>query len=162
MPADDFANFAERFNREGGPIPETDADHLKQMWKGVRVADANFADTTKTCGLGALGLAPADLGNPSTAEFSVLFLRLNLLRALFKRDVLRDYLVGGELRDEVFRAAAGIPCDKDELAEALIHATWDIFPAEAVSEFKAKMVSEGYDPDAPRMDAKFLSWLREH
>jgi len=42
------------------------------------------------------------------------------LTALVQRGVLDDYKHGEELDEKVFRAAATIPCDKNDLAEAML------------------------------------------
>src|SRR6266567_6003942 len=46
--------------------------------------------------------------------------RHKLMSALVQRGVLDDYKHGEELDEKVFRAAATIPCDKNDLAEAML------------------------------------------
>src|SRR5690242_1151611 len=119
MPEDLTADFIERFHREGGSVPEANPDLMRKMWTRTREA-ALRGETTKTSGLGALGIDASELGDAPRDAIAVLVVRLQLLRSLFDRNVLRDYLHGDEFADEVFEAAATFPCDKEEIGEALV------------------------------------------
>jgi len=101
MPEDLTADFIERFHREGGSVPEANPDLMRKMWTRTREA-ALRGDTTKTSGLGALGIDASELGDAPRDAMTVLVVRLQLLRSLFDRNVLR----GDEFADEVFEAAA--------------------------------------------------------
>jgi len=52
------------------------------------------------------------------------------------------------------------PCDKEEIGEALFQWMMKEHPEKDFSELKREMISHGYDPDVPRVDSKFLSWLQ--
>ena len=64
-----------------------------------------------------------------------------------------------ESREKVFVAAATIPCNKDDLAEALIQMQLSLSPAEVAAAAKEEMKKGGYDADSPRIDGKFIAWL---
>jgi hypothetical protein len=157
--AEETSDFVERFNREGGPVPAADPEHLKMLWSRMRELE-QLRDPGKTYGLGALGLDASFLGESAREKHFALTMRLYLLQSLLERDVLRDYLQDGELPDEVFATAAEIPCDKEEFGEAVVQLTMKQYPDADYSEMKREMIAHGYDPDAPKIDAKFLAWLR--
>ena len=160
--AEETSDFVERFNREGGPIPAADPEHIKMLWNRTRELE-RIRPPGKTAGPGAhaVGIDASFLGKPSRDEQAAVTIRLLLLQSLFERDVLRDYLRDGELPDEVFAAVAEIPCDKEEIGEAIVQLRMKQDADAAYSEMKREMIANGYDPDTPKIDAKFLGWLRK-
>lgn len=160
MPEDQTTNFLDRFNNEGGPVPEANPNHLKLMWNRGREA-ARMADlSTRTFGLGAIGLDASDLGDEPKDKLGALTIRLALLQSLFERNVLRDYVHGDEFTDEVFQAAASIPCDKEDVGEAIVPFAMKLCPDMDHSELKREMIEHGYDPERPKIDSKFIAWMR--
>ena len=159
MAADESTDFVERFNREGGPVPEADADHLKKVWKRVREAE-RMGEGTKTFGLGACGIDASPYGVTPGEKFHGLTIRVALLQSLSQRNVLLEYLRGEDFADEVFQAAASLPCDRDDIGEAMIQLAMKQRPEADCSEVKREMVAHGYDLDKPRIDSKFLAWIR--
>jgi hypothetical protein len=158
MPEDQTSDFADRFNREGGPVPEANPEHLRRMWKHAR-ENASLGKG-KTSGFGALGLDASDLGDAPRDKITILTLRLGLVQSLCERNVLRDYLHGDELAEEVFQAAASLPCDKEDVAEAMVLLTMKQQPQLDYSELRREMTAHGYNPDEPKIDSKFLEWIR--
>jgi hypothetical protein len=159
MPDNQPNDFVERFNREGGPVPEANPDLMKKMWTRTREAGLR-GDATKTSGLGAIGIDASELGDAPRDAMTVLIVRLQLLQSLFERNVLREYLHGDELVDEVFKAAATLPCDKEEIGEAIVQLMMKHRPEADFSELKSEMIAHGYNPEAPKIDSKFLAWMR--
>jgi hypothetical protein len=84
--------------------------------------------------------------------------RCQLLSSLVKRGVLREY-AADDLNDSVFRAAAAMPLDKDELSEALTLLHLLQSPEDVRSTTIQSLRSEGYDPENPRIDSKFLCFV---
>ena len=150
-----LVDFLERITREGGPIPFVDPDDMKKMWQSVRDCPANTAS-----GFGAV--AGLGLSNPTLDGVQILGVRLNLLRSLFERGVLRDHLVDGEITDETFRAAATMPCEWNDFCEAGVQLLLKQSSEETVSKAKEMFMAQGYDPDKPEIDSKFLAWMRDH
>ena len=158
MPEDHTSDLADRFNREGGPVPEADPELLKKFWQRGREFQ-RMGETIKTYGLGALGIDASELGDAPRDKLTVLTLRLGLLQSLFERNVLRDYLRGDELSDEVFQATASLPFDKEDIAEAMILLKMKHQPQLDYSEIMREMDAHGYNPDEPRIDSRFLEWI---
>ncbi|HWY69326.1 MAG TPA: hypothetical protein VNX88_11705 [Terriglobales bacterium] len=119
-----------------------------------------MGEATKTFGLGTIGIDASEIGDAPGDKFHGLVIRLGLLRSFFERNVLRDYLHGGDFADEVFQAAASLPCDRDDVGEAMVQMAMKQRPEVDCSEFKREMIAHGYDPDAPKIDSKFLAWMR--
>ncbi len=63
--------------------------------------------------------------------------------------------------EKAFVAAATMPCNKDDIAEAMIQLHLTQVPAEVAARGREEMRAEGYDPDKPMIDRKFLDWLQE-
>ena len=89
-------------------------------------------------------------------------LRVSLLSSFLHRGVLSDYLLGGKLHEAIFRSAATLPCDKEELAEAVILLHLSQSPEDIAAKGMEQLRAEGYDPEKPKIDAKFLAWVRAH
>jgi len=153
-----------RFNREGGPVPAVDPGALEQVWQATQRMEAVVGSRPKTMGLGAragYGVDVSSLGTITVHQVAVA-LRVRLLSSLFHRGVLRDYLLGDKLKEEVFRSAATIPCDKEELGEALILLHLAQSPEDIAAKGMEQLRAEGYDPEKPKIDCKFLAWVRAH
>ena len=159
MAGDESNDFLERFNREGGAVPATNPEHLKKMWKCSRDPRV-MGSATKTSGLGAAGIDPSELGDAPREKVHALAIRLELLRSLFERSVLHDYLSGDDFADEVFQAAASLPCDRDDVVEAMAQLAMKQRPKADCSELKREMIAHGIDPDHPRVDSRFLAWIK--
>lgn len=161
--AEETSDFVERFNREGGPVPAADPEHIKMLWNRAR--EAGILPSGTTSGLGAhaggIGIDASFLGEAAREKHFALSMRFYLLQSLLERNVLRDYLQGDELPDAVFAAVAEMPCDKEEFGEAVVQLTMKRQPDADYSELKREMIAHGYDPDAPKIDAKFLLWLQK-
>jgi hypothetical protein len=153
---DEAMKFMDRFNHEGGPVLPVDPDALKRIWPAIRKAEA-LAKPHTTTGLGAVAGPSLEMAQPeSGAAWLSLVLRGRLLSSLEARDVLREHVVDENLNDDVFRAAATMPLDKEDLAEAMILLHLAQSPEDVRSKTKQQLKAEGYDPDSPNIDSKFL------
>ena len=161
MEADDVHALSEQFNR-GAPVPAVEPADLKQMWTAVRSHEAKFGCRPgHAVGAGALGFDQSSRGPGFAADFFAITTRQWLLGALVKRGVLKDYQRGAELDDRVFRAAATMPCNIDDLGEAMMPLKLADQPPEVVSQVKKECLEHGFDLDRPKVDVKFLAWMRD-
>lgn len=152
----------ERFNR-GDPIPSVPPSDLRQLWEATRRLNAEHPPQSD----GAVGLSVyAALGVEAACEspeqWVPIALRCQLMSALIEGGVLKDFLKGEELDEQVIRAASTLPCDKNDLAETMIPLAFAKLSTDEVAKAKEEMRAGGYDPDKPQIDSKFLDWLRNH
>jgi hypothetical protein len=114
-------------------------------------------------GASALGFDVIARGPEFEQTFLALMTRNWLISGLFARGLLKDYTDGDQLRDEVFRAAATMPCTEHEAQEAMV---WPVileeFPDKAEQEqIKRKSLAlDGYDPEKPKIAEKFFAWMQ--
>jgi len=161
MEANPWAELDEQFNK-GAPVPAVDPADLMKIWVAVRSMEAEFGPRPgHAAGAGALGFDPSSRGPGFATEFFAITTRHWLLAALVDRGVLKDYQNGDELDEQVFRAAATMPCTIDDLGEAMMPLKLAGRPAEVVSHVKKDCLAHGFDLDNPKVDAKFLAWMRD-
>ncbi len=155
MIADDFNN--------GLPIPPVAVADMKQMWAGMRrmSADTPLRPDTATS-LGVYASYGSDAASRGVEEFMPVALRHALLDALLKRGALNDYMQADEPTEKLFLAAATIPCNGQDLWEALAKFKLSQMPTEAAAKARQDMSAEGHDPDTFEIDRKFLDWIREN
>jgi hypothetical protein len=113
-------------------------------------------------GLGAYAAYGVEAASSRPDQFTAIWRRHNMLAALVGRGVLKDYMDGDQLNEKVFTAAATIPCNKEDLAEAMVQLKLSLSSAEIVAAAKEEMRAAGYDADEPKVDGKFLDWLRDN
>ncbi|MCI0355448.1 MAG: hypothetical protein L0099_10490 [Acidobacteria bacterium] len=161
MEMDDIRALDEQFDK-GLPVPAVSPADLKQAWLAVRAMEAEFGPRPgHAAGAGALGFDQSSRGPGFATEFFAITTRHWLLSALVDRGVLKDYQNVGQLDERVFRAAATVSFNKEDLAEAMIALKLAGSPAEVVAQVKKDFLAHGYDLDHPRIDRKFLAWMRE-
>ncbi|MFB3812722.1 MAG: hypothetical protein ACE14L_01315 [Terriglobales bacterium] len=131
---------AERINA-GAPIPEVEPSVIKHLWDAIRSIPAGFRRRQDVAiGLGAV----AACGGPDPSSLSpephvAMMARYALLDALVERGFLNDYMEDQGLKEEIFRTAALFPCDKNDLAEALVPRMLRESSPETVENFVAEM-----------------------
>jgi hypothetical protein len=86
--------------------------------------------------------------------------RYALLDALIERGVLDEYMKDEPLR--VFAAAASLPCNKEDLTEALAQRLLHEASPEVAEKAIAKMKEAGYDLNHPNVCKKFIEWMRDN
>jgi hypothetical protein len=145
---------------QSGAIPQVDASALRAMLDAVaRMPVDVMANSNVSVGLGAYAGYGFDSSSLSAAEFLAISMRQNILNALIGRGVLREFMKDEQSRTKVIEAASTFPCNKDDLAEAMVQLHLSRSPAEVVEAAKLEMKSQGYDVDRPRIDGKFVEWL---
>ncbi len=75
--------------------------------------------------------------------------------------MLRNYQNGDDLDERVFRAVATVPFNYEEWAESMMGLEIADYPGEVVAHVKQQFRDHSYDLDHPKIDAKFLAWLRD-
>jgi hypothetical protein len=152
---------AKQFN-SGAPIASVKASDLRQLWDADRRMRADMGPPKPG---GAVGLAvyaaygfEAAAGDPG--ELLPITMRHKLMSALIERGVLSDYMQGEDPDEQVFRAAATMPCNKDDFFEAIMPEMLTLMPADDVAKLKEDTQAHGYDVNKPSVDVKFIEWLR--
>jgi hypothetical protein len=158
--AEAMSAAVQQFN-SGAPIPPVKASDLRQFWDARRRMNADMPPRPGV----AVGLAvyaaygfEAAAGDPG--GLLAIKWRHQLMSALVERGVLSEYVHGEELDERVFRAAATMPCDKEDFFQAVMPQMLTLFPPEDVPKFKEEMEAHRYDIDKPPVDQKLLEWLR--
>jgi len=145
---------------ESGAIPQVDASALRAMLDAVeRMPVDVMANSHVAVGLGAYAGYGFDASSFSAAQFLAIWMRQNILNALIRRGVLHEFVKDEQSRTKVIEAASTFPCNKDDLAEAMVQMHLSQSPAEVAEVTKAEMKSKGYDADRPKIDGKFIAWL---
>jgi hypothetical protein len=157
MESVEFNAYAERIN-EGAPIAQVEAYLIEGMWEALSRMPAEKRQHVSV-GLGAFARVNPNFAPPSPEQTVALLARYALLDALIERGILDDYMRDELLRKRVFAAAASLPCDKNDLSEALAQKILRESPAEVVASTKEEMRLAGYDPDHPKVGDKFIEWM---
>ncbi len=150
---------AERLN-SGARIPTIEPSQIEHVWEVLSRIPMDRRKNT------AVGLS-AVRGNPDFApknpdEQVALMTRYALLDALLERGILNDYMKAEPGRKHVFAAAATIPCDKNDLAEALAERMLRDASPEVVERTKEEARNAGWDIARPKIGEKFIDWIRSH
>lgn len=157
-----MSDFVERFNREGGLVPAANPAHLASMWKLMRELKERYPNSG-TCGAGghvAVGLSAAGMEGVTSDDVASLSIRLTLLEFFIERNLFPEHLQNDEMVQEVYRAVASFPCDKEDVGEAVVQLQLRKLPVDQASELRKSLIGGGYNPDEPKVDSKFLEWMR--
>jgi hypothetical protein len=149
----------ERLN-SGAPIPAVEPSQIEHAWELVSripVERRKNASGGLNAVCGNLDYAP---NGPD--EQIALMTRYALLDALLERGILNDDMKAEPERKHVFAAAATIPCDKRDLAEALAERMLRDASPEEVERTKEDAKNEGWGIDRPKIGEKFIDWIRTH
>ncbi len=158
MDFDELLALQKQFEK-GAPVPAVDSSDIKRVWVAHKAMEAEYGPRPDTAtGLGALGFDQSSL---TASDLHGLSTRHQLLITLFGRGVLPQYQNGDDLDERVFRAAATVPFNYEEWAEAMMALKIPEYPPEAVAKVKQDFRDHGYDLDHPKIDAKFLAWMRD-
>jgi hypothetical protein len=144
----------------GTPIPTIEPSKIEHVWERL----SHIRRETQQNGI--VGLT-AVCGNPEFApknpdEQIALSLRYALFDALVQQGVLDDYMNDVSERQHVFVAAATIPCDRNDLAEALAGKGLREPSRDVVEQTKEELQKAGSDVARPKIGAKFIAWIRSH
>lgn len=160
-----MGDFEDRFKWEGGRVPFVKPEHLAATWKFMSEADEGVS-STRTTGVGVVlaraGLSADEIEFLSRAEGGgfAFVIRSQLLQSLVQRGVLREYADGNELDRRVFRAVALFPFNEEDFAEASVLLHLKTLPPEKSAQLRSSLIAEGYNPEEPKVDSKFLEWIR--
>ncbi len=165
LQANTMTDFAERFGWTDGRVPSVNPEHLAATWKFFDRTDESVS-STKTTGIGVVlaraGLSAQEievLGRAESGGFAFV-MRSLVLQSLLKRGVLQQYAHGSERDERVFRAVASFPFTEEEFGEATVLLHLKTLPPEKSALLRSSLISEGYNPEEPRLDSKFLEWIR--
>jgi len=152
----------EDLNR-GAPIPTVNASDIEQLWYAMPRINADFPPRPNVAtGMGVVASYGVDAAVDRPEEFFSVSQRYQLLSFLVEKGVLNEYKHGEELDKRVFRAAATMPCNLQDVGEAVFPLLFSQSPPELVAKAKEGMLAHGYDPDKPNLPGKFLNWLRDN
>lgn len=147
---------------EGAPFPPVSPSDLKQLWDVTRRMNAEIPpEPGVAIGLGVYAAYGFEAASAGPEIYMPIQWRHEVMWSLVQRGVLKDYVHGEELDEKVFVAAATMPCNKNDVAETMLPLLLAKSP-EIAEKAKENMRAEGYDPDKPNIDSKFIEWLRNN
>jgi hypothetical protein len=156
-----FAIVMAEFDK-GTAIPTVDIAAMKQFAEvSARMLAEAPPKPNVAVGFGAYAKYGLDASSYSPQEFVAIWLRQNLLSALIQRGVLQEYMKDDESREKVYGAAATFPCNKEDLAEALILLQLSLSTPDVVAKAKEEFKQRGYDLDKPTIEGKFIAWMKD-
>jgi hypothetical protein len=140
----------------GGPISVVDASWIERSWNAMSQLDAIHG---RSIGLHAVADPNAPALNPG--ERVAVSFRYTLLDSLLKRNILDSHMQDPTLRKKVFITAASLPCDKNDLGEASFLRRLGESAPDVAEKMIEEARNEGYDPEHPRLDGKFIAWMNQ-
>ena len=149
----------ERLNA-GAQIVQLEPSLIEHMWKALSRIPRNEAQPTAV-GYIAAQLAP-ELEPRSPEHKLAMMARYALLDELIERGILDDYMKDETLRKKVFAAAARLPCDQNDLSEAVAERVLRRSPPDIREKTKQDLLQAGYDPDHLKVADKFIAWMRDN
>jgi hypothetical protein len=138
----------------GGAIAAVDASWIERSWNVMSQLDA-----IRGTSIGLRAVADPNAPALTPGERLAVSFRYELLDSLLKRNILDSYMQDAALRKKVFQAVASLPCDKTDLGEASFLRRLRESPPEVAEKMIDEARNEGYDPEHPRLDDKFLAWM---
>ncbi len=149
----------ERINH-GAEVAPIDPAIIESWW------DAMSSVPPERRGHSAVGLG-AIAGNrpmPSLGpdERVALLMRCTLLNSLSERHLLDDYLADPALRKKMFAAISSISLTRNDLIEAMADRIFREAPATDADRCRAEMISEGLDPESPKIVGRLIALVGEH
>ena len=159
MEDEGFSAATERIN-SGAPIPAVEPSQIEYA---LEVLSSIPKDRRKNTAVGLTAVCGNPDYPPKNPDEAVAWMaRFALLDALVERGILNDYMKDEPGRKQVFAAAATIPCDKHDLAEALAERILRDASPEMLERTKEEAKNAGLDIDRPKIGEKFIDWIRTH
>ncbi len=149
----------ERLNA-GAQIAQVEPSLIEHMWEALSRIPRNEGQPTAVGNLAAR-LEP-DLARRSPEHKLAMMARYALLDALIERGILDDYMKDETLRKKVFAAAAWLPCDQNDLREAVAERVLRQSRPDITQRTKEDLAQGGYDPDHLKVADKFIAWIRNN
>jgi len=146
--------------KAGAPIPPIEPSQIERAWERlsrIRRETLQNATVGLTAVCGNSEFAPK---NPD--EQIALSIRYALLDALIERGVLDAYMNDASARQHVFVAAATIPCDGNDFAEALAGKKLREASRNVVEQTREELKNAGSDVARPKIGERFIDWIRSH
>jgi hypothetical protein len=156
----DELNYAVEQINAGAQIPQIQPSQIEHVWEVLSRIPVERRTNAAT-GL-TLACASSDFAAKSPDEQVALMTRYALLDALLERGVLNDYMNDALGRKRVFAAAATLPCDGNDLAEALAERMLGDASPEVMERTREEMKNAGRDLDRPKIGEKFIGWIRSY
>jgi hypothetical protein len=157
MELNDRTQEMERVNA-GAPLAPIDPALLEYIWEV-----SSSIDKRENTPAGGVGIGIPEAMTPRSADQHVaMIFRNTMLTALIERGILDEYMQDESRRKQVFAAAASMPCDKNDVSEALVYELFRASPPEVAREKEREMREAGYDFDRPEVREKIIAWMREH
>jgi len=149
----------ERLNA-GAQIEQVEPSLIEEMWKALSRIPASERQPTAVGFVGAL--IDPDLLPQSPEQKLAMMVRFALLNALIERGVLDDPMKDETLRKKVFAAAARLPCDGNDLHEAVAERVLEQSPPDIKQKTEEDLALRGYDPGHLKVADKFIAWMRDN
>lgn len=159
---DEFQDRRERLDEAtrrlntGEPIPPVEAALIENIWM---LASRIPRERLETAAIGLGAICNPGAPQPEPEQQVALMARYMLLDALIQRGVLAPFMTDEALRKKVFSASAKMPCNRDDIGEALAYKMLVDSQAEQLEKTRAESLEAGLDPDHPQLDDKFLAWI---
>jgi hypothetical protein len=151
---DDAFGATERIN-SGAEIPTVSPSLIEHLWVTISRIPKPLSPHTGIC----LGDPDALPENPE--QQVAMMARYALLDALVERGILSEYMEDEALRKKVIAAAASLPCNKNDLGEALAEKLLRDLPPERLEEAQKELSEAGYDPAHLKVAEKFIEWMHD-
>ena len=159
MENDGLTAAVERLNA-GAPIPTIEPSQIEHVWEALSRIPM---ESRKNAAVGLTAVCcNAQYAPKNPDEQVALMTRFALLDALLERGILNDYMKAEPERKHVFTAAAKIPCDKNDLADALAERRLRDAAPEAIERTKEEAKNAGWNIERPKIGDKFIHWIRDH
>lgn len=160
MQKDKFKAAVERLNA-GAEIPTVAASLIECYWKAISQHAKQQGTNVAICVSPLVTADSAEMPQNPELQFA-LMLRCGLLDALVERGTLDDYMADESKRKRVFAAAATLPCNGNDLSDALAQRILRNSPVETAEKADEEFKKAGYDLDRPKVGEAFKQWIRDH
>jgi hypothetical protein len=148
----------ERINA-GAPIAPIDPSLIERVWKATSRIPRPTGQHVSIC-LQAVASEDPKLATPD--QEVAFMVRYGLLDALIERGLLDELMQDESSRKRVFEAAATLPCDKNDFAEAVAEKLLRDSPPEIAKQTAEELKLAGYDPNHLKIFDRFIAWIRDH
>jgi hypothetical protein len=141
-------------------IAQVEPSLIGHVWKAMSRIPRNEG---QPCAVGhvAARLEP-DLAPRNPEQKLAMMVRYALLNALIECGVLDEHMNDETLRKKVFAAAALLPCDQNDLREAVAERVLRQSPPDVRQKTKEELAQAGYDPGHLKVADKFIEWMRDN
>ena len=156
---EDLETAIERLN-DGVQIADVRPILIERMWEALSRISSDKRQPPAGRYVGAL--FDPDLVPSNPEQKLAMMVRYAVLNALIERGVLDEYMKDEVSRRKVFAAAALVPCDQNDLREAVSEKVLRQSPPHVRQKTKEELTQEGYQPDHLKVADKFIEWMRDN